>query len=69
MMTLCLLLTACGGTGGEAGDAADARMPYRNMAGCVMEAEVSCTQDGAAWEATAKALPQLWQEHVIIEMQ
>ena len=36
MMTLCLLLTACGGTGGEAGDAADARMPYRNMAGCVM---------------------------------
>ena len=24
MMTLCLLLTACGGTGGEAGDAADA---------------------------------------------
>ena len=21
-------------------------MPYRNMAGCVMEAEVSCTQDG-----------------------
>ena len=28
------------------------RMPYRNMAGCVMEAEVSCTQDGAAWEAT-----------------
>ena len=52
MMTLCLLLTACGGTGGEAGDAADARMPYRNMAGCVMEAEVSCTQDGAAWEAT-----------------
>ena len=27
-------------------------MPYRNMAGCVMEAEVSCTQDGAAWEAT-----------------
>lgn len=52
MMTLCLLLTACGGTGGEAGDAADARMPYRNMAGCVMEAEVSCTQDGAVWEAT-----------------
>ena len=54
MMTLCLLLTACGGTGGEAGDAADARMPYRNMAGCVMEAEVSCTQDGAAWEATLR---------------
>ena len=29
-------------------------MPYRNMAGCVMEAEVSCTQDGAAWEATLR---------------
>ena len=45
MMTLCLLLTACGGTGGEAGDA---RMSYRNMAGCVMEAEVSCTQETIA---------------------
>ena len=54
MMTLCLLLASCGGTGGEARDAADARMPYRNMAGCVMEAEVSCTQDGAAWEATLR---------------
>jgi len=26
-------------------------------------------KDPAAWEATAKALPQLWQENVIIEMQ
>ena len=54
VMTLCLLLTACGGTGGEAEGASEARMPYRNMAGCVMEAEVSCTQDGAAWEATLR---------------
>ena len=54
MMTLCLLLAACGGTGGETEGAAEARMPYRNMAGCVMEAEVSCTQDGAAWEATLR---------------
>lgn len=54
MMTLCLLLAACGGTGGETEGAAEARMPYRNMAGCVMEAEVSCTQDGAVWEATLR---------------
>ena len=54
MMTLCLLLTACGGTGGEAEGAYEARMPYRNMTGCVMEATVSCTQDGAAWEATLR---------------
>lgn len=32
-------------------------------------AKVQPVKDGAAWEATAKALPQLWQEHVIIEMQ
>ena len=54
MMTLCLLLAACGGTGGETEGAAEARMPYRNMAGCVMEAEVSCTQDEAVWEATLR---------------
>ena len=54
MMTLCLLLAACSGTGGETEGAAEARMPYRNMAGCVMEAEVSCTQDGAVWEATLR---------------
>ena len=54
MMTLCLLLASCGGTGGEAEGASEARMPYRNMAGCVMEAEVSCTQDRAAWEATLR---------------
>ena len=54
MMTLCLLLAACGGTGGETEGAAEARMPYRNMAGCSMEAEVSCTQDGAVWEATLR---------------
>ena len=54
MMTLCLLLTACGGTGGEAEGVSEARMPYRNMTGCVMEAEVSCTQDGAVWEAALR---------------
>ena len=32
-------------------------------------ANVQPIKNPAAWEATAKALPQLWQEHVIIEMQ
>jgi len=32
-------------------------------------AKVQPIKDPAAWEATSKALPQLWQEHVIIEMQ
>lgn len=32
-------------------------------------AKVQPIRDAAAWEATSKALPQLWQEYVIIEMQ
>ncbi len=32
-------------------------------------AKVQPIRDSAAWEATSRALPQLWQEHVIIEMQ
>ncbi|MEO4047720.1 ABC transporter substrate-binding protein [Pseudomonas sp. CAU 1711] len=32
-------------------------------------AKVQPIKDAAAWETTAKALPQLWQENVIIEMQ
>ncbi len=32
-------------------------------------AKVQPIKDPAAWEATSKALPQLWQENVIIEMQ
>ena len=32
-------------------------------------AKVQPIKDAAAWEATSKALPQLWQENVIIEMQ
>ena len=51
MMTLCLLLTACGG---DRETAADARLPYQNMAGCVMEAGISCDQDGALWEAALR---------------
>ena len=32
-------------------------------------AKVQPIKDAAGWEATSKALPQLWQENVIIEMQ
>lgn len=32
-------------------------------------AKVQPIKDAAAWETTSKALPQLWQENVIIEMQ
>ncbi|MWV15753.1 extracellular solute-binding protein [Pseudomonas sp. L-22-4S-12] len=32
-------------------------------------AKVQPIKDPVAWEATSKALPQLWQENVIIEMQ
>lgn len=32
-------------------------------------AKVQPIKDAAAWEATSKALPQLWQEHVIINME
>ncbi|PAU66105.1 ABC transporter substrate-binding protein [Pseudomonas sp. PIC25] len=32
-------------------------------------AKVQPIKDAAAWEATSKALPQLWQENVIINMQ
>lgn len=31
-------------------------------------AKVQPIKDAAAWEATSKALPRLWQEHVIINM-
>ncbi len=53
MMTLLLLLSACGGgSGGEDGSrTAELRDRYHDMAGCVMEAAVSCGQEGLAWEA------------------
>jgi len=48
MMTLLLLLAACGGGSGET---ADLRDRYHDMTGCTMEAVVSCDQEGLAWEA------------------
>ena len=53
MIALCLLLTACGGTGEER-DAADLRDRYHDMTGCSMEATVTCDQNGAEWTAELK---------------
>ena len=53
MMTLLLLLAACGGGAGGDGESqtADLRDRYHDCTGCVMEARVSCDQEGLAWEA------------------
>ena len=51
MIVLCLLLTACGGTGSGAEGAAEVRAQYRRMAGCTMEAQVTCAQEDRIWEA------------------
>ena len=47
-LTLALILTACGG--GQK-PAASARERYQKMAGCLMEAEVSCGWEGSPWTA------------------
>lgn len=47
MMTLCLLLSGCGGQE----ETEDLRLPYREMSGCTMTATVTCEQAGAEWEA------------------
>lgn len=44
MMTLCLLLCACGGAG-DTGAAGAARAPYQEMESCSMTAEVSAFYD------------------------
>ena len=49
MITLCLLLTACGGNTGK--EVTDFRGQYQEMEGCTMEAVVSCNQEGLEWEA------------------
>lgn len=53
MMALLFLLPGCGGSaGGDGGtQAADLRDRYHDMAGCAMEASVSCGQEGLVWEA------------------
>ena len=52
MIALCLLLTACGGTGEES--TVDLRSLYHDMTGCTMEATVTCDQEGLEWEATLR---------------
>lgn len=54
MMTLVLLLASCGGGGDGETEAADLRDRYHDMAGCTMEAAVSCDQEGLAWEAVLR---------------
>ena len=49
MITLCFLLTSCGGSTGE--EVTDFRGQYQEMEGCTMEAVVSCNQEGLEWEA------------------
>jgi len=49
MMTLLLLLSACGGKGES--EAADLRDRYHDMAGCTMEAAVTCSQGDRVWQA------------------
>lgn len=51
MITLVLLLSACGGGGTGEAETADLRNRYHDMTGCTMEAAVSCGQEGLAWEA------------------
>ena len=52
MMTLLLLLLA--GCGGGSGETTGLRDRYHDMAGCTMEAAVSCDQEGLAWEAVLR---------------
>ena len=52
MITLLLLLAACGG--GTAEETVDLRDRYHDMTGCTMEAAVSCDQEGLAWEAVLR---------------
>ena len=49
MMARLLLLSACGGGGGR--EAADLRDRYHDMAGCTMEAAVTCSQWDRVWQA------------------
>jgi len=51
MIALLLLLAACGGRGNGETETAGLRDRYHDMAGCTMEAVVSCEQEGLAWEA------------------
>lgn len=51
MTALLLLLTACAGGGTGEAETVDLRQQYHDMAGCTMEAAVTCGQEGLEWEA------------------
>ena len=51
MMAFVLLLTACAGGGTGEKETVDMRQRYHDMTGCIMEAAVTCTQEGLEWEA------------------
>ena len=51
MMTLCLLLSGCGG---EKEAEEDPRSRFQEMSGCAMEAAVSCEQADTVWEAVLR---------------
>ena len=51
MMTLLLLLAGCAGGGAGETETVDLRQRYHDMAGCTMEASVTCGQEGLEWEA------------------
>ncbi|MBR3640815.1 MAG: hypothetical protein IKN53_02145 [Oscillibacter sp.] len=53
MMTLCLLLCACGAKGEPTAE--DYLQPYREMTACEMTAAVSCREEGLFWSATIRA--------------
>ena len=56
MMTLCLILSACGAGGaGETESGAEAvREAYQTMTGCEMTAEVAWDQAGSLWETSVQ---------------
>lgn len=51
MTALLLLLAACAGGGTGKTETVDLRQRYHDMAGCTMEAAVTCGQEGLEWEA------------------
>ncbi len=54
MTALFLLLAACAGGGTGETETVDLRQRYHDMEGCVMEAAVTCGQEGLEWSAVLR---------------